>query len=271
MADRTLPGRPRPSPTPSLPLADPVRPPTPPLVTYQGFIVLVGSDTVDVKVGATVHRNVSIAKPLTIDTMQVDDYVGVTWYGAQPFVTVVLGHASAGNRGRPEVITTPPAPINVRVTQGTYGVRLEWDWGGTPQQRADLSYYEVDGRLSGGNWGYNVYPVSEGTREAHYSREPGSNVQCRVRTVDFRGNESDWVVGDTLLVDTVAPPEPIGFTVENGIDGVSRRGMGQRSMRFQTWLDTIYTSQPRMVPLPQAGPGPGLYPWCKLSVLTHSV
>lgn len=179
-----------------------------------GMIIFVSKDTVDVTVGASVLRNVGIMFPLTIEQVNEKDLVALSWVGKAPFVTGVYGHETQPGAGRPEPTVAPPKPKNVRVVQGDFGVRLEWDWGGTDTQRRDLSYYEVDARLPGGTWGYNIYPVSEGTRQVHYS-DAGVSVQARVRSVDFRGNESAWVVCSDLLEDSIAPPAPWDLAVDN--------------------------------------------------------
>lgn len=185
----------------------------------QGLVVLVGSDTLDVRVGATVMRNLAIAKPLTVDKVARGDIVGIMYFGGTPYVVAVLGHDSAAGDVGGDADILVPAVKNLRVVQATDGVRLEWDWGGTDEQRRELSYYEVDARLPGGIWGYDRYPVSEGTRQVHYS-DVGAAVQCRVRAVDFRGNTSLWEMCSELLVDSVAPPAPSGFVVEDGVESV---------------------------------------------------
>jgi len=144
----------------------------------QGTVVFLGVDTVDVRVGAAILRNVAIAKPLTVENVERYDVVSLGWF---------------------KDITPPPAPTNVRIVQGRFGAHLAWDWHGKPED--DLAFFEVDARRVGGAWGEDVYPVSEGTRQVHYSRIPHEPIQCRVRAEDRRGNRSGWVVCEDTLVD----------------------------------------------------------------------
>lgn len=190
----------------------------------QGTIIAIGPDSADVQTGAGILRNVSVAKPLEAKDMRLGHVVALLWVQDTPYIQSILGHET-GLRDDPyEDTEPPPAPTDLRVVEGSGYAYLIWE---TPNIRTirDLAYYEVDARLLGGDWGFDVYPVSEGTNRRHYPRSH-IPLQCRVRAVDLRGNTSAWVICEKCVWDWQPPPKPSTFVVTNTGGGIDCRWIG---------------------------------------------
>lgn len=178
-----------------------------------GQVVEIGEGVIDVSIESSVLRNVIVALPLTTDDIEIGDTVllKVMDSGTVVYATNILEHrAYRGDRVKGTY--RPPAPTNVRVyiSQDAFPV-LAWEWGGSTAEFIHFSHYDVDARLPGEDWGYELYPVPE-TTTMHMSRLPTQPLQVRVRAVNRSGMYSAWVVAGDILIDTIAPMAPFGFT-----------------------------------------------------------
>ena len=175
-------------------------------------------DTVNVLAVGALYRNVPVVPPLTIEQVSEGDTVALFWDSTdKPSVIAVLGHQGARASDARLDTTPPPAPMMLRVVQDAVsGPFLTWI---IPPGSSDIAYFEVDARQPGGSWGYGKYPFSEGMSRVHFPRY-NVPVQCRVRSVDLRGNTSAWAVCADLLIDQVAPPVPAGLGATGTVDGV---------------------------------------------------
>lgn len=191
--------------------------PEPEYETVPGYgrVVAIGEGVINVSIESSVIRNVVVSPPLTIDMISINDTVALTTHGGVVYATNVLAHrAYRGDKGLKGTYK-PPAPINVRVIASSVTFPLfKWDWGGTAEEFLQFSHYDVDAKEPGGEWGYDLYPVTE-TKDSHTSRLPAAKLQVRVRAVSHRGVPSAWVTCDDLLVDVLPPPVPSPFSVES--------------------------------------------------------
>lgn len=183
-----------------------------------GVVVRKNVDTVNVRAVGAVLRNVPVAPPLTIEQVTEGDTVALFWDSTDASsVIAVLGRTNSRASDARQDTTPPQPPIMLRVVQDNLsGPFLEWNVRSSNQP---IAYFEVDARQPGGAWGYGKYPFSEGANMVHFPRY-SVPLQCRVRSVDLRGNNSAWSVCEDLLMDTLAPPVPKGLWTSKNADVV---------------------------------------------------
>lgn len=205
----------------------------------QGYVTKVGVDTASIDAGPLL-RNVKVMTPLKTEDLKVNDIIALYWVNDTPYVLSIIGHRRA--RVDDNLIDTvpPPPPTGLYVKQGAWGPQLRWTYPALSKV-PDLAFFTVDARLPGGAWGYDIYPVSEGILRFHNPRTH-LGIQCRVRAEDVRGNKSPWVVCDTLLQDTLAPPAVPSFNTVSEWDGVRLWWTGPRKInvpdldKFRLWV-----------------------------------